>query len=188
VRPVLPLIVLLATAAFAQDVYVPPVPIGIKRYRMPRKAKTDRVSRRACAVDRIRSAHYDVLSNASGQTRDIVRDLGRWRRSSRRHPLQHRGDPTTVLVFADRKESEPYRAAAPSDKPPMTGLYVRHGGGGDVHRRFTPQIADREDRDASSYTILRQSGAPHLIGSRSRGYIANGRFAAARSSRGGLRT
>ena len=131
---VLPLL-LFATVTLAQDVSVPPVPIGIKRSAIPRQVKSpiafpdERVP-----WMRIRSAHYDVLSNASEeQTREIVSDLETLAsiltRTSKRFSTA--AVPTTVLIFANRKESNPYfELLLRQDNPPVTGLYVRHGGGG----------------------------------------------------------
>lgn len=129
-------LLLLASAVVAQDVYTPPVPIGVKRDGKVRKARSP-IDFPDESVDwiRIRSEHYDVMSSASEEeTRDIVGDLetlasvlmstsSRFRREGTQ--------PTTVLVFADRKESNPYfELLLGRDKPTATGLYVRWPGGG----------------------------------------------------------
>lgn len=119
----------------AEDVYTPPVPIGIKREGKIRTAKTP-----IAFPDenetwiRIRSAHYDVLSSASEEhTRDIVRDLETLASVLTKVSSRFRSAavPTTVLVFADRNESRPYfELLLGRVKPSATGLYVRHPGGG----------------------------------------------------------
>ena len=128
---VLPL--LLATVALAQDVYVPPVPIGIKRDGKVRKAKsTIAFPDERAAWIRVRSAHYDVLSSAAPEhTRAIVEDLETLASTLTRTTTRFQSamTPTTVLVFADRKESEPYfELLLGRDKPAATGLYGRHQG------------------------------------------------------------
>jgi tetratricopeptide (TPR) repeat protein len=126
---------ILATAAAAQDVYTPPVPIGIKqdgKVRRPRgpiqfpDASTPWI--------RIRSQHYDVISSAGEEeTRDIVANLETvasvlTRTSSR---FRTATVPTTILVFAHRRESAPYfELLLGKPSASSTGLYVRHGGGG----------------------------------------------------------
>lgn len=129
-------LLLLSTAAIAQDVYTPPVPIGIKRDGKVRKPRSPIAFPDENATwIRIRSDHYDVMSSASEEeTRHIVGDLetlatvlmstsSRFRRES--------SQPTTVLVFASRQESNPYfELLLGRDKPTATGLYVRYAGGG----------------------------------------------------------
>jgi tetratricopeptide (TPR) repeat protein len=130
------LLLLLATASLAQDVYTPPVPIGIKRDGKIRKARSP-IAFPSDAVDwiRIRSEHYDVMSSASEEeTRDIVGDLETLASVMMSTSARFRRDgtqPTTVLVFADRDESNPYfELLLGRDKPAATGLYVRYAGGG----------------------------------------------------------
>ena len=132
-RLLLPL--LLATAAIGQDVYTPPVPIGIKRDGRVHKAKSPiRFPDESVDWIRIRSDHYNVMSSAPEEdTRDIVGDLETLasvltKTSSR---FSASAQPTTVLVFADRSESNPYfELLLGREKPAATGLYVGHAGGG----------------------------------------------------------
>ena len=181
-RRILP-ILLVATATLAQDVYVPPVPIGIARDGKVRKAKSPIAfpDERTIWV-RIRSAHYDVLSNASAeQTRGIVEELETLSailtRTSPR--FSSAGAPTTVLVFADRKESEPYfELLLGVEKPAATGLYVRHAAGGtmfiDASRR-NQRIAKTAMHELV-HDLLRQSEqfAPQWLEEGLAEYFSNG--------------
>jgi tetratricopeptide (TPR) repeat protein len=129
-------LLLLTGAAVAQDVYTPPVPIGVQRDGKVRKARSPiQFPDETATWIRIRSEHYDVMSSATEEeTRDIVGDLetlatvlmstsARFRREGTQ--------PTSVLVFADRKESNPYfELLLGRDKPAATGMYVRYAGGG----------------------------------------------------------
>lgn len=166
------LLLLLATATVAQDVYVPPVPIGIKRDGKVRKPKSPIAfpDERTPWI-RVRSAHYDVLSNAGEEhTREVVRDLETLASILTETSTRFRSAavPTTVLVFADRKESEPYfELLLGRDKPAATGLYVRHSGGGtmfiDGSRRR--QRIEKTAMHELVHDLLRQSDskAPHWI-------------------------
>lgn len=126
---------LLATSLPAQDVYTPPVPIGIKHDGKVRSTKSPIAfpDEREPWI-RIRSAHYDVLSSASEErTRDIVRDLETLASVLTRVSSHFRAAavPTTVLVFADKAESRPYfELLLGREAPAATGLYVRHANGG----------------------------------------------------------
>jgi tetratricopeptide (TPR) repeat protein len=128
-------LLLLAVTAVAEDVYVPPVPIGVRREG---KVRSTRTPIAFPAADeqwiRIRTARYDVISSASDEhTRGIVADLETLasvltRVSSRFRPGSL---PTTVLIFAERDESLPYfELLLGREKPASTGLYVRHEDGG----------------------------------------------------------
>jgi tetratricopeptide (TPR) repeat protein len=135
VRPPL-FLLLLATVAAAEDVYTPPVPIGIKRDGKVRKARSPiEFPDEQAAWIRIRTENYDVMSSASEEeTRDVVGDLETLAGVLMSTSTRFRRDgtqPTTVLVFADRKESNPYfELLLGKDKPAATGLYVRYAGGG----------------------------------------------------------
>jgi tetratricopeptide (TPR) repeat protein len=171
VRRVLPAL-LLATATLAQDVYVPPVPIGIKRDGKVRTAKSPIAfpDERATWL-RVRSAHYDVLSNASAdRTRGIVTGLETLASSLTKTSTRFRAAavPTTVLVFADRKESEPYfELLLGQEKPSATGLYVRHAAGGTMFIDASRQTQHIEKTALHElvHDLLRQSerNAPHWI-------------------------
>jgi tetratricopeptide (TPR) repeat protein len=143
-------LLLLATGAIAQDVYTPPVPIGVKRDGKVRKARSP-IEFPDENVDwiRIRSQNYDVMSSASEEeTRDVVGDLETLATvlmSSSTRFRREGTQPTTVLVFANRKESNPYfELLLGRDKPTATGMYVRYAGGGtmfiDASRRRTSRI------------------------------------------------
>ncbi|HEX6100329.1 MAG TPA: DUF1570 domain-containing protein [Thermoanaerobaculia bacterium] len=170
-RRLLP-ILLLAAATLAQDVYVPPVPIGIKRDGKVRTAKSPILfpdERRPWV--RIRSAHYDVLSSASpADTRAIVEDLETLAsvltKTSTR--FTSAAVPTTVLVFADRRESQPYfELLLGRENPSATGLYVRHPAGGTM---FIDASRGRQRIEKTAmhelvHDLLRQGEghAPHWI-------------------------
>ncbi len=130
------LLLLLVSAALAEDVYTPPVPLGIKRDGKVRKPRSPiQFPNEDAAWIRIRSEHYDVMSSASEEeTRDIVGDLETLASvlSSTSARFRREGtQPTTVLVFADRAESNPYfEMLLGRDKPSATGMYVRWPGGG----------------------------------------------------------
>ncbi len=181
-RRILPILIV-ATATLAQDVYVPPVPIGIARDGKVRKAKSPIAfpDERATWM-RIRSARYDVLSNASAeQTRAIVGELETLAsiltRASPR--FSSAGVPTMVLVFADRMESEPYfELLLGVEKPAATGLYVRHASGGtmfiDASRR-NQRIAKTAMHELV-HDLLRQSEqfAPQWLEEGLAEYFSNG--------------
>jgi tetratricopeptide (TPR) repeat protein len=176
-------ILLLATVALAQDVYVPPVPIGIRHDGKVRKAKSPIPfpDERGTWI-RIRSAHYDVLSNASEeQTRGIVGDLETLASTLTKTSTRFRSAtvPTTVLVFADRKESEPYfELLLGRDNPAATGLYVRHAAGGtmfiDASRR--KQRIEKTAMHELVHDLLHQSEPtpPHWLDEGLAEYFSNG--------------
>ena len=121
--------------AVAEDVYVPPVPIGVRREGKVRSAKTP-IAFPAADEQwiRVRTTRYDVISSApEDHTREIVADLETLASvlagvSSRFRPGSL---PTTVLIFAERSESLPYfELLLGREKPASTGLYVRHQDGG----------------------------------------------------------
>jgi tetratricopeptide (TPR) repeat protein len=135
-RPaVIALLVLLTIPAAAQDVFVPPVPAGIERdgkVRTPEGPIPFPAEKGKWL--RIRSARFDVISNASeGRTRDIVENLETLAdalvaANPRFVPPTARA---TVFVFGSRRESQPYfdllfgRVNARG-----YGVYVRHNNGG----------------------------------------------------------
>lgn len=129
-------LLLLSGAAVAQDVYTPPVPIGVKQDGKLRKPRSPlEFPDENASWILIRSDHFEVMSSATEEeTREVVSDLetlasvlmstsSRFRREGTRR--------TNVLVFADRKESNPYfELLLGRDKPAATGMYVRYSGGG----------------------------------------------------------
>ncbi|MEO8383502.1 MAG: DUF1570 domain-containing protein [Acidobacteriota bacterium] len=157
-------LLLLATSVVAQDVYVPPVPIGVRGDGKVRKPKTPIVFPDAEERwIRVRSEHYDVISSASEEhTSGIVADLETLasvltRVSSRFRPGVV---PATVLVFADRRESLPYfELLLGRTDPGATGLYVRYDGGGtmfiDASRRRQP--IERTAMHELVHDLLRQT-------------------------------
>jgi hypothetical protein len=119
----------------AQDVYVPPVPIGIAGEGQVRKPQGPipfpSPDRRWI---RLRSARFDVISSANDvRTRDIAADLDTlasalMRANPRFAPA---ATPATVFVFDRRRESQPYfDLLFARQNARATGAYIRHGGGG----------------------------------------------------------
>jgi hypothetical protein len=140
-------LLVVAAATLAQDVYVPPVPIGVRREGKVRAVKTPIAFPDAdTSWIRLRSEHYDVISSASEEhTRDIVTDLETVASALTGVSSRFRSGAvaTTVLIFADRDESLPYfELLLGRANPAATGLYVRHEGGGtmfiDASRRRSP--------------------------------------------------
>jgi tetratricopeptide (TPR) repeat protein len=129
------LAVLLAIPLCAQDVYVPPVPIGIAgegQVRRPQGPIPFPSPERRWI--RLRSARFDVISSANDiRTRDIAADLDTLasaliRANPRFAPA---ATPATVFVFDKRRESQPYfDLLFARQNARATGAYVRHGGGG----------------------------------------------------------
>jgi tetratricopeptide (TPR) repeat protein len=148
------LVLLLATVlVLAQDVFVPPVPRGIGREGKTRTVKQPiPFPRENQRWIRIRSPHFDVLSNASeARTRVIGRDLeslaSALTEASPRFEAAR--TPTTVFVFASRRESQPYfELLTGMEGTNVSGLYVRHGSGGamfiDASRRSFERTATHE--------------------------------------------
>jgi tetratricopeptide (TPR) repeat protein len=129
------LAVLLAIPLGAQDVYVPPVPIGIAgegQVRKPQGPIPFPAPERRWI--RLRSARFDVISSANDvRTRDIAADLDTlasalMRANPRFAPA---ATPATVFVFEKRRESQPYfDLLFARENARATGAYIRHGGGG----------------------------------------------------------
>lgn len=129
---------MLLVAAFlilAQDVFVPPVPIGVGRDAKVRTVKKPiPFPRETDTWLRVRTPHFDVISNANEKrTREIAGDLESLAAAlttsvSRFQVARH---PTTIFVFARRRESQPYfELLTGVDRTKVSGLYVRHGSGG----------------------------------------------------------
>jgi hypothetical protein len=123
---------ILAVPAVAQDVYVPPVPIGIKGAAGKAHTPKDHIPfpDEDKAWVRVRTPRFDILSSAGDEkTREIARNLELLAAALRRdHPASQ---PATIFVFAKRRESQPYFALLLGDtKSIVTGVYVRHDGGG----------------------------------------------------------
>lgn len=155
---------ILATAAAAQDVYTPPVPIGIKQDGKVRRPRGPiQFPDESTPWIRIRSRNYDVISSAGeAETRDIVANLETvasvlTRASSR---FRVATVPTTILVFARRAESAPwFELLLGRPNPPSTGLYVRHGGGGTmfVDASRARQKIEKTAMHELVHDLLRQS-------------------------------
>ncbi|HUP62589.1 MAG TPA: DUF1570 domain-containing protein [Thermoanaerobaculia bacterium] len=154
---------LFAVSAFAQDVFIPPVPIGIKGEG---KTRTPRGPIRFPAEDltwiRVRSPHFDIISSAEeARTRAIANDLEVFastlaRASSRFEPLAR--VPATVFVFARRRESQPYfDLLVGRQGTRVQGLYVRHEEGGTMFIDATRVRFERTVMHELIHDLLRQS-------------------------------
>ncbi|MBV8517076.1 MAG: DUF1570 domain-containing protein [Acidobacteria bacterium] len=140
-------LLLAAAAVSAQAQFVPPVPKGIVRDGSPHVPKRPIAFPSADeAWLRARSPHFVVISSASEtRTRNIVTDLETLAevltQTSTR--FQRATTPTTVFVFANRAESQPYfDLLLGRESSPATGVYVHHDAGGTMfidtaQRRFT---------------------------------------------------
>lgn len=176
-------VLLLATATLAQDIYIPPVPIGINRGGKVRTAKNPiPFPGEGKPWVRVRSAHYDVLSNApEEQTRTIVSGLETLASALTRASTRFRSAavPTTVLIFTDRADVQPYfQLLVGVEKPTVTGLYVRHGGGGTMFidaSRNTQRIGKTSLHELV-HDLLHQGDhkAPHWIEEGLAEYFGNG--------------
>lgn len=131
--PVFALLLALAVALHgaAQDVFVPPVPKGSDKG--PVKVRTPDAPIPFPAEDgkwiRVRSPRFELLSSASErETRAVVNDIEALANAL---DAPVKATPTTVFLFAKRRESQPYfdlLFARP--KSAATGAYVRYEGGG----------------------------------------------------------
>jgi hypothetical protein len=134
-RPFLFLATLLATFTLsAQDVYVPPVPIGIKRDVQPRTKRPVPFPAEDQTWIRLHTPHFDVISSADAKrTEEIARNFETLAAAlSRANARFTTGTtPTTVFVFAKRRDSQPYfDLLLDRERAPATGIYVRHEDGG----------------------------------------------------------
>ncbi len=138
-RAFLLLTTLLATfltglSAASQDVYVPPVPIGIRRDAPARTPRPVAFPSEEQTWLRLRTAHFDVISSAdANRSEEIARNFetlaAALSRASARFATG--AAPATVFVFARRRDSQPYfDLLLDREGTPATGLYVRHEGGG----------------------------------------------------------
>ena len=137
----------------AQDVFVPPVPIGVAREGKARSVPQPiPFPNEKQPWIRVRTPRFDVISSASEErTRGIAGDLeslaAALTEASPRFEAAR--TPTTVFVFSSRRESQPYfELLTAMERTAVTGLYVRHGGGGtmfiDASRRSFERTATHE--------------------------------------------
>lgn len=157
------LILLLAVPLAAQDVYVPPVPIGIKGEGVARRPKAPIPFP---AEDepwiRVRSTYFDIVSSASeAKTRTIAEELEKLTAALTQSSSRFRRSPvpTRIFVFEKRKESQPYfDLMLGREKTAVTGLFIRHDDGGtmiiDSERRWK---GDRTPLHELVHDLLRQA-------------------------------
>ncbi|PYQ28198.1 MAG: hypothetical protein DMF56_17340 [Acidobacteria bacterium] len=151
----LPALLIFATAAIAQDVYTPPVPIGIKRdgkVRTP--AKPIPFPAEGEVWLRLRSPRFDIISSAPEErTRAMARDLETLA-SALHAPVN---TPATVFVFAKRRESQPYfDLLIGRENTPVQGVYVRHEGGGTMFVDAGARDVERTSLHELTHDLLRQ--------------------------------
>lgn len=148
-----PVLLLAAFLALAQNVFVPPVPIGVGREGKVRTVKQPiPFPEESQKWIRVRTARFDVLSNADeARTRDIAGDLESLASAlvEAAPRFENARVPATVFVFADRRESQPYfDLLTGMEGTNVSGLYVRHNGGGtmfiDGSRRHLERTATHE--------------------------------------------
>ncbi|HEX6159962.1 MAG TPA: DUF1570 domain-containing protein, partial [Thermoanaerobaculia bacterium] len=157
------LILLLAVPLAAQDVYVPPVPIGIKGEGVARRPKAPIPFP---AEDepwiRVRSTYFDIVSSAGeAKTRTIAEELEKLTAALTQSSSRFRRSPvpTRIFVFEKRKESQPYfDLMLGREKTAVTGLFIRHDDGGtmivDSERRWK---GDRTPLHELVHDLLRQA-------------------------------
>jgi len=155
---------LIALPAIAQDVYVPPVPIGIKGEG---KTRTPKGPIPFPAADepwiRVRSARFDIISSASEEkTLEIARDLETLASALAAPAVSQQ--PSTIFVFGRRRESQPYfDLLIGREKTTVTGVYVRHEGGGTMFIDAARARVERTALHELIHDLLRQRGvAPPL--------------------------
>lgn len=150
-----------------QDVYRPPVPIGILedgRTRKPKEPIPFPSEKREWT--RVRSARFDTVSSAGGaRTQQIVADLETLADAlAGKDSRPSRSGGTKIFIFSSRRDVQPYfDLLFARDRAPATGAYIRHGGSGtmviDASRWHTPRTAMHE----LIHDLLRRRGpAPPL--------------------------
>lgn len=128
------LALLLLQIAGHEGVYIPPVPLGIKREVTRRTPRPVAFPAENQTWIRVRTPHFDVISSAdAARTLDIARDFetlaATLTRANARFATS--ATPTTVFAFAKRRDSQPYfDLLLDQERSPATGLYVRHEDGG----------------------------------------------------------
>lgn len=120
---------LLIAALFAQDVYVPPVPIGIARTGKVRTVETPiPFPDETRAWVRLETPRFDVISSASAErTRAMISDIETLASALGGRPTRR----ATIFLFDSRSDSQPYfDLLFARENARATGAYVRHEGGG----------------------------------------------------------
>ena len=150
-----PALLLFATTAIAQDVYTPPVPIGIKRdgkVRTPAKPIPFPDEKEVWL--RLRSPRFDIISSApEEQTRAMARNLETL--ASALHAPAN--TPATIFVFAKRRESQPYfDLLIGRENTPIQGVYVRHEDGGTMFVDAGARDMERTSFHELTHDLLRQ--------------------------------
>ncbi|HEX7705058.1 MAG TPA: DUF1570 domain-containing protein [Thermoanaerobaculia bacterium] len=117
----------------AQNTVVPPVPIGIGETKIRTALRPITPPAAGQAWFRVRTSHFEIISSAApSRTIEIARDLETLaatltRASSR---FQRSTVPTSVFVFAKRREIQPYLDLLIEPRTRATGIYIRHRDGG----------------------------------------------------------
>lgn len=172
-------LLLVALLAFTQDVFVPPVPRGIGRDDVKiRKVKQPIPFPRAGQPwIRVRTARFDVISSAAEpRTRAIARDLESLAAAlTEASPRFEKARvPTTVFVFKDRRESQPYFDLI-FEGGSVAGMYVRHAGGAAMFIDASRRGFERTAMHELVHDLLRQREAlpPHWLEEGLAEYVAN---------------
>jgi Protein of unknown function (DUF1570) len=155
------MLLLAAALILAQDVFVPPVPRGIGREGKIRTVEQPiPFPRENQKWIRVRTPHFDVLSSASEQrTRDIAGDLESVARALVESipRFQSARVPTTVFVFASRRESQPYfELLTGMEGTRVAGLYLRHDDGGSMFIDAQNRAFERTAMHELVHDLLRQ--------------------------------
>lgn len=152
---------LAAILAFAQDVFVPPVPRGIAREGKLRKVEQPiPFPSEKQAWIRVRTPRFDVISSANeARTRAIAGDLESLAAAlvEAAPRFEAARTPTTVFVFSSRRESQPYfELITGMERTNLAGLYIRHGGGGTVFIDASRRSFERTATHELVHDLLRQ--------------------------------
>lgn len=155
------MLLLAALLAFAQDVFVPPVPRGIARDGKVRKVDQPiPFPGEKQPWIRVRTPRFDVISSANeARTRTIAGDLESLAAAlvQAAPRFEAARTPTTVFVFASRRESQPYfELLTGMERTNVAGLYVRHGGGGSMFIDASRRRFERTATHELVHDLLRQ--------------------------------
>jgi len=141
----------------AQDVYTPPVLIGVRGEQGKVRKPNGPIPFPAAdgVWVRVTTPRFDILSSASEEkTLAIAGDLETL--AAALNAPAHA--PTTIFVFAKRRESQPYfDLLIGREKTNVTGVYVRHEGGGTMFIDAGRAGVERTALHELIHDLLRQS-------------------------------
>jgi len=146
-----------AISASAQDVYTPPVLIGVQGEQGKVRKPNGPIPFPAAdeVWVRVTTPRFDIISSASEEkTLAIAGDLETL--ASALNAPAHA--PATIFVFARRRESQPYfDLLIGREKTNVTGVYVRHEGGGTMFIDAGRAGVERTALHELIHDLLRQS-------------------------------